>query len=378
MIKQVDGAGSWFINDTARNWRADNSTTGTRTLYAQSANAEGTGGADWNITSTGFTVTSGTGTFIYIACRRGPMKVPTTGTSVFAPVIRTGTGATATGTAGFASDLMIPVNRPHDVQGATPWFDKLRGANQAIYSNTTGIEENRADTFTFSNTGVIFGTNAIANSSGASYVNWYFQRAPGFFDEVCYTADSVNGRTINHNLTVAPEFTIFKSRTLVSQWYIWHNALTLSEALNFNTNAVQAGGIFTSSPTSSAVFVSSSNINFSSLGNVVGYLFATCAGVSKVGSYTGTGTTQTINCGFTAGSRFILIKRTDSTGDWYVWDSARGIIAGDDPYLLINSTAAEVTNTDYVDTANSGFEISSTAPAGINANGGTYIFLAIA
>jgi hypothetical protein len=53
-------------------------------------------------------------------------------------------------------------------------------------------------------------------------------------------------------------------------------------------------------------------------------------------------------------------------------------VAGNDPYLLLNSTAAEVTNTDYVDTYSAGFEITSTAPADINANGGTYIFLAIA
>jgi hypothetical protein len=46
--------------------------------------------------------------------------------------------------------------------------------------------------------------------------------------------------------------------------------------------------------------------------------------------------------------------------------------------LLLNSSAAEVTGTDYVDTFASGFEISSTAPAAINANGGTFIFLAIA
>jgi hypothetical protein len=112
--------------------------------------------------------------------------------------------------------------------------------------------------------------------------------------------------------------------------------------------------------------------------NYITYLFASCSGVSKVGSYTGTGTTLQVNCGFTGGARFVLIKRTDSTGDWYVWDSARGIVAGNDPYLLLNSTAAEVTNTDYVDTYSAGFEISSTAPAAINANGGTYIFLAIA
>jgi len=46
--------------------------------------------------------------------------------------------------------------------------------------------------------------------------------------------------------------------------------------------------------------------------------------------------------------------------------------------LLLNSTAAEATSTDYIDTYNAGFEISSTAPAAINANAGTFIFLAIA
>ena len=73
-----------------------------------------------------------------------------------------------------------------------------------------------------------------------------------------------------------------------------------------------------------------------------------------------------------------MIKRSDSTGDWYVWDSVRGITAGNDPYLLLNSTAAEVTNTDYVDPLSSGFTVTSSAPAALNASGGTYIFLAIA
>jgi len=131
-------------------------------------------------------------------------------------------------------------------------------------------------------------------------------------------------------------------------------------------------------PTSS-VFSLGTSLDVNTNGaTYVAYLFATVAGVSKVGSYTGTGTTNQINCGFTGGARFVLIKRTDSTGDWYVWDSARGIVAGNDSYLLLNSTAAEVTNTDYVDTYSAGFEISSTAPAAINANGGSFIFFAVA
>ena len=74
----------------------------------------------------------------------------------------------------------------------------------------------------------------------------------------------------------------------------------------------------------------------------------------------------------------MLIKRTDSTGDWYVWDSARGMISGTDPSLLLNSTAAEV-NANSVYAISTGFQIVSTA-AGINssASGANYIFLAIA
>ena len=144
-------------------------------------------------------------------------------------------------------------------------------------------------------------------------------------------------------------------------------------------NAYGSGGFLGSQPTSTQLpITSAASQTNANTGTYVAYLFATCAGVSKVGSYTGTGAAQTINCGFTAGSRFVLIKRADSTGDWYVWDSARGIIPSNDPYLFLNTNAAETTGTDYVDTTNVGFDITSTAPAALNANGGTYIFLAIA
>jgi hypothetical protein len=108
------------------------------------------------------------------------------------------------------------------------------------------------------------------------------------------------------------------------------------------------------------------------------YLFATKAGISKVGSYTGNGSSQTINCGFTTGARFVLIKRTDSTGDWYVWDTVRGIIASTDPHLSLNTTVAEVTTDDSVDPDNSGFIVNQLAATNINVTSATYIFLAIA
>jgi hypothetical protein len=53
-------------------------------------------------------------------------------------------------------------------------------------------------------------------------------------------------------------------------------------------------------------------------------------------------------------------------------------VAGNDPYLALNSTAAEVTNTDWVDTAATGFELSNAGGNLANSNGVSYIFLAIA
>ena len=111
---------------------------------------------------------------------------------------------------------------------------------------------------------------------------------------------------------------------------------------------------------------------------LVAYLFATCPGVSKVGSYTGNGTTQTIDCGFTGGARFVLIKRTDATGGWYTYDTARGMTTLTDPYLLWNDTAAEVATLGSVTTVSTGFALNSAILADINVSGGSYIFLAVA
>ena len=132
-------------------------------------------------------------------------------------------------------------------------------------------------------------------------------------------------------------------------------------------------------PSSTTFTVGTSNnvVNGTS-STYIAYLFATLAGVSKVGSYTGNGTSQTIDCGFSGGARFILIKSTSTTGSWWVYDSVRGIVAGNDPALQLNSTAAEVTSADAIDPDSSGFIVNQEATCSINASGVSYIFMSIA
>ena len=310
------------------------------------------------------------------------MKVPTSGTSVFTPIARTGTGANATISAGFTVDWWHCFNR--GAGSAQSVSDRLRGSMQRFETNSTAAEDSTGTDVIFSSDqlGIVTSTmtGVYYNASGNTYVDHLFKRAPSFFDVVCYTGTGSN-TTIAHNLGAVPELMIVKQRGSASGWAVYASAIGAANYLTLNlTTASGAGATIWNSttPTSSVFSIGTAASVNTSAGTYVAYLFATCAGVSKVGSYTGTGTTLQINCGFTAGARFVLIKRTSSTGDWYVWDSARGIIAGNDPYLLLNSAAAEVTNTDYVDTYSAGFEISSTAPAAINGSGGTFIFLAIA
>jgi len=360
-------------------------------LIPNSTNAE-LNTTNWlSFTSTGFqliplnngTVNRDANTYIYIAIRRGPMKVPTSGTSVFAPVTYTGNSTNRSITAGFPVDFALVGNRS-DAASKFVQATRLTG-NPFLSTSSTSAES--ADTTVFqanpfdSQTAVNIGAgNSRTNLSGSTYVLESFRRAPSFFDEVCYTGTG-SARTVSHNLGVAPELMIIKSRSNVANWPVYHSAMGNTFSVNLNGNGAKSELTYwnDTSPTASVFSVDDSGAVNGSAQTYVAYLFATCAGVSKVGSYTGTGTTLQIDCGFTAGARFVLIRRTSAGGgDPYVWDSARGIVSGNDPYLLLNSTAAEVTNTDYIDTYSAGFEISSTAPAAINGSGGTFIFFAVA
>jgi hypothetical protein len=384
LFKSATSTSAWYIVDNMRGLPVG---ANQAVLIPNSTAAEVTNSEYININATGFRPNSSLladETLIYIAIRRGPMRVPTDATKVFLPQTRTGTGADATITgAAFPPDFLFNIDRFEAIAGSRYVYDRLRGAGQTelrTNSTTTEGSSGAVGVTSFNMNGFSISSAAAFNSSSVSYINYMFGRAPGFFDEVCYSGTG-SATTVTHNLAAVPELMIIKARNSTFNWTVKRNA-SLDYAVLNSTQAFAGGfeaALWNSTEPTSSVFSLGTNASVNGSGyTYVAYLFATVAGVSKVGTYTGTGTTLQINCGFTAGSRFVLIKRTDSTGDWYVWDSARGIVAGNDPYLLLNSTAAEVTSTDYVDTYSAGFEISSTAPAAINANGGSYIFLAIA
>jgi len=390
LYKAASTTGDWGIHDSMRGLGVGTSAssgTGNR-LEPNTSDAESGAGNFANIDATGFTITptvndiNGNGqTYIYIAIRRGPMKTPTDATKVFD--VDTAVGTTAAQSliqTGFPVDLSI--TRPTSSGVGAHFADRLRGGTSNSYnllvSSSTAAEVSStgyAYDFAYNN-----GIRQTVISPGGSGTELFynFRRAPGFFDVVAYTGTG-SARTVSHNLGVVPELMIVKKRSAADNWVVYAGDATDYLILNTTAATADLDTMWNDTAPTSAVFSLGTNDDVNgNTATFIAYLFATAPGVSKVGSYTGTGTTLNIDCGFTNGARFVLIKRTDSTGDWYVWDTARGIISGNDPYLLLNSTAAEVTNTDYIDPLSSGFQISSTAPAAINASGGTYIFHSVA
>ena len=167
-----------------------------------------------------------------------------------------------------------------------------------------------------------------------------------------------------------------KSRSAAGEpWYVFHTSLGTNKRIFLNqTNAVGTSddGFWTTAPTSTEFSVAYNGTNKND-GEFIAYVFGSLNGISKAGSFSHTnGSSTDVDCGFSSGSMLVIVKRTDSTGDWYYWDSSRGIVSGNDPYLLINSSAAQNSSYDYIDPLNSGFQIASGFTTG------DYIFYAIA
>jgi hypothetical protein len=219
----------------------------------------------------------------------------------------------------------------------------------------------------------------------ADNVSWMWRRAPGFMDVVAYTGTQV-AREIPHNLESVPEMMWVKARTGGSNsWRIGGSKVGngTNNALALNTDQAMAinNTYWNNTAQTSSVFSLGASAATNGAGvDYIAYLFASVPGISKVGSYTGNGGLVGVDCGFTNGARFVLIKRTDAAGDWMVFDTLRGITNSDSPMLALNTTNAQV-NGPYIRGWSTGFRAGTGSGGGETPaciDGAEYIFYAIA
>ena len=372
IFKNITRSYDWFMLDTMRGL-----TDGGNDQYFYINTSSSESNSDFiyptptgfGFNSTGNATNDASDTYIYMVIRR-PHKPPTAATEVFGISVTTGSGEPSA-TSSFPVDMAIRTDP--DISQARANSGRLIDG-KFLYTSSTNSEASSTN-FSFDY------QNGVSFISTTNFHHYMFKRAPGFFDAVTYRGTG-STQNINHNLGSVPELIICKNRELAYDWTIYTSITNQTKRLRFNNllSTISSTSWNDTAPTSSVFTVGSHvNVNADSNTKHLAYLFATLDGISKVGSYTGTGSNINVDCGFAAGARFILIKRTDNTGNWYVFDTTNGITSGNEAWWqLDNFNGYSPATLDYIDPLNAGFTVTSSAPAALNASGGTYLFLAIA
>lgn len=322
--------------------------------------------------------------YIYMAIRR-PMAVPESATDCFKPV--QGQNASPSFDCDFNVDMAITFE---GTSSPNPKIrDRLRGQNYLLaYDNNQ--EANGSDSnWEFYKNQNGYGDNT---SAWSTYYSYLWRRAPNFFDIVSYRGGSGTGyQTIKHGLGVVPEMVWFKNRNQGSyswtNWYVYHKDLTSTNGQGYlwlNTSSAES----TDYPGWATNTFAPTDTQFTVLGNTLGYsnqmyiayFFASLDGISKVGSFTGNGSSLNVDCGFSSGARFVLIKSLETAGNFFLFDTVRGIVSGNDKAFLLNDNGGEQSGVDFIDPYNAGFTINYNSSWGnqLNGNGYKYMFYAIA
>lgn len=410
LIKRTDATGNWTMWDTTRGMpstegaRASGAVSwsnynGSEELFANtSAAVSGFGGQQYGTIhpyAEGFGSSSNNtaynqqavpsipqvaGEYVYIAIRKTPMTAPTTSSEVFD--VKTYTGSSNfTSLSGLGMDVVdMTTNFIRGGSGAGTLLWTRLGGHGGLETDSTNKMGNTTDTLQFEFNNKITITGGNTGSNGSTYVQHLWRRAPKFFDVVSYLGNAT-ARTIQHNLQASPELIIFKTLSHDSSqgwetWWAENNTQPYSLFLNQNYGqGYSSHAVNTATATSFNIPSGNADVNSNGKGYIA-LLFATLSGISKVGTFThptgagGSGQSQ-IDCGFSAGSKYILLKRYSGSGDWYVFDSVRGYGSGNDPYHKYNTDDAEVTNSNVLAAYSAGFQATSNIPSG------DYIFYAI-
>lgn len=377
ILKNAEKSENWLIWDSMRGI-----VTGgyDARLFPNLSTAESTIENFLNLTPTGFQINDNGGDLnepndkiIYMAIRRpdGYVGKPAeAGTDVFNVGLGAGNAVIPEFAANFASDLGI-VRQFGNTQNFYV-ASRLTGTNY-VQTNNTDAEASAA-TFVWDSNG---GWNSNSNNTNYSF-QW--KRHAGF-DVQCYTGKT-GVQTRSHGLNSVPEMIWVKVRNQTYDWCVGHVGLNdgtdpwTTKHIRLNhSNGEYSENQFTTPPTSTHWTTRSGGLVNDNGEEYIAMLFSSVTGISKVGSYTGSGSgnTQTITTGFQP--RFVIIKDyTGNSNPWYTMDTTRGWASGDDKQLMLDSDQSELTN-DWGEPTATGFTVTG---GGINLNSSSnkYIYYA--
>ena len=316
----------------------------------------------------------------------------------------TGNGSTGNGQTGigFQPDW-IWIKARAGTQGAQSHnlFDSVRGEGKYLFSDSNDAESTDTNRLTsFDSDGFTVGSNNAANASSTTYVAWNWKaggsassnsngnitssvsaNTTAGFSIVSYTGTG-SATTVGHGLGSELACYIIKQTNTTGGWIVYHKSNTSSPETDYlrldKTDATVDDAIFNDTAPTSSVFSIGTNapVNTSS-GTYITYCFAEKKGYSKFGSYTGNGSTDGtfIYTGFKPA--WILVKRTNSTFNWLMYDNKRDELNPNTSTILADDSGAEYNIGRDIDFLSNGFKTRANYN-GINGSGDSYIYMAFA
>lgn len=380
----MDAGTLTFYKNNVSQGTAYSSLTGT--FFPALGDGSSTTDFEVNFGQLGFTYTPPTG---FKALCSANMTDPTIkdSTTGFYAQTRTGTGAEAT-----ISDVNFNVSggalvwvKNRDQADSHNFVDTSRGATLELNTDTAAVESTVAQGIkSFSSSGYVIGTDVAYNTNTEDYIDYVLRKGPSNgFDIVTYSGTGV-ARTITHDLNAVPKLIIVKNRDVARSWAVYHSLVASDPETDFgilDTSAAFADNATywnDTAPTTTVFSVGTSNAVNENGQNFVAYLFTDIPQYQKIFTYTGNGNADGPFIPLDFRPAFYFVKRSNTTGNWWSYDTARWTYNPTGGYILIDSAGAEVSSSAVdMDLLANGIKVRD-SDAGINGSGSTYVGIAIA
>ncbi len=361
-------------------------------LFAFSS--QGGGQVTANFGQTGFTYTPPTGAKALNVSNLPDSIIDPT--AHFQTTLYTGNGSTQSinqgGNSTFQPDWVWIKNRTtagneHDL------YDAVRGVTKAIQSSSNGAEFTASTGLTaFESDGFAVGSRGEVNTNGDNHVAWQWKaggsgssnsngsitstvsaNTTSGFSVGSYTGNGTDNATVGHGLSGADMVWVKRLNT-TGNWRVYEKSSDKNFFLDLTNAGVSATEI---KSTSATTFTLGSGNGYNGSGDShVFYAFQSIDGFSKIGTYTGNGSTDGsyVYLGFKPA--FILTKNVATTDQWGIRDSARNPFNVTDKLLNPNAFTAETSaSSGFIDILSNGFKARSSDS---NINSSTIIYYAVA
>ena len=323
----------------------------------------------------------------------------------FTTVLSTSTGSALTIDTGFKPDFLW--TKARNFARSHELHDTNRGDNKRLKSDATTAEESYSNYLAFTSTGATFGTNhnlGYHTEGATTGVSWAWKANGGTtstntagtnidttvqanttagFSIMTYTGTGTDNDSIGHGLGAVPHWIIVKNRDETNGWQIYHHKNTSApetDYLNLNDNGATADDHdrwSDQAPSSTVITLGGNDGVSKSSVKYVCYAFTEIQGYSKFGGYKGNGNTDGafVYTGFKPA--WVMIKRTNDTQDWPIFDNKLRPSNNVDNYFLYANLSNSQDTSDQFDIVSNGFKLRMTSNLA-NGSGDDYVYMAFA